>query len=118
MGFEKFTGGGRSYRTRISIRSNGQIGFSQGAIHKFKMDGFSNGILFYDKEENKVGIKLGNDDNEEGACKLQIKPENAAISAKSFLDYYEIPYKETISYEAKWDETHQMIVADLNKKEI
>jgi len=115
MGFERFTETGRSFKTRLSIRSNGQIGFTQGAIHRFKMQDFKYAVLFYDKDKPAIGIRLTNDEAEEGRCKLQVRPESATISAKSFLDYYGINHQKTRSYGAIWDDENTMITASLNE---
>ncbi len=113
MSFERFTETNKSFISRISIRSNGQLGFSQGAIHKFNLSSFKFGILFYDKGEGKIGIQLSNDENEKGICKLQVRPQNASISAKAFLDFFDLPYSETKSYPAEWNEENKMIIFSL-----
>lgn len=112
MPFERFTQTGKSYRPKISIRSNGQIGFNFGAIEKFKLNKYKYAILFFDKEITRIGVKLTNDE-EEGICKLQVRKSNAAISAKAFLDYYSIDYTKTKRYEATWDEKEQMVIVTI-----
>ncbi len=116
MAFERFTKIGISHKPRISIRSNGQIGFTLGAIERFALNHYRLAVLFYDKENNKIGIKLTNE-AESGACKLQVRPSNASLSAKSFLDYYEIDYSKTERFAAYWDDNEQLIVVSLNKEE-
>lgn len=113
MAFERFTKTGRSYAPKISIRSNGQLGFNFGAIEKFQLGNFAYAILFYDKQSKMVGIKLTNDKEDEGACKLRVHNKNASIAAKSFLDYYSIPYSKTARFESVWDKKENMIVATL-----
>jgi hypothetical protein len=110
-GFEKFVLTGRSYRPKISIRANGQIGFNQGAIEKFKLDKYKYTILFFDRGIKKVGIKLTNEE-EEGICRLRVRKSNATVSGKAFLDYYGIDYGKgkTSRYEAVWDDKERMIV--------
>jgi hypothetical protein len=110
MPFEKFIMTGRSYRPKISIRTNGQIGFNLGAIKKFSLNKYKYAILFFDRENKQIGIKLTNTE-EEGTCKLQVRKSNAAISGKAFLDYYSIDYSKTTRYEAVWNEKEKMIIA-------
>ncbi len=112
MPFEKFTQTGKSYRPKISIRSNGQIGFNFGAIERFKLSKYKYAILFFDRENTRIGIRLTNNE-EEGICKLQVRKSNAAIAAKAFLDYYSIDYSKTKRYEAAWDEKEDMIVSNI-----
>lgn len=114
MPFERFTETGKSYRPRISIRANGQIGFSFGAIKKFSLAKYKFVVLFFDKENSKIGIKLTNSE-EDGICKLQVRQLNAAISAKAFFDYYSIDYTKTKRYDAVWDEKEQMIIVSIKQ---
>lgn len=110
MAFEKFTLIRRSYKPRASIRSNGQIGLSKGAVTRYKLEGYNYCVLFYDKELKKIGIKFTQDKVEEGTLKLKIKQGNGAISAKSFLEYYQINYKEGKGFDAEWDDVEKMLV--------
>jgi hypothetical protein len=125
--FEKFTQIGRRYAAQVSIRSNGAIGISQGAIHQA---GMAEGddwhvILHYDKEQKVLGLQPVHGDTETGAIKLSIKRTpakdgngiaiSAFISAKSFLNYYRISYSETESYDATWDAGEGMLITFLAK---
>lgn len=113
MPFEKFTQTGRSYKPKISIRSNGQIGFNYGAIEKFRLSNYKFAVLFFDRQEKKMGIKLTNSE-EDGVCKLQVRKSNAAIAAKAFLDYFDINYEKTGRFEASFDDAEKMIIVKLN----
>ena len=117
MGFEKFTSSGKTFKPKVSIRKYGQIGFNNGAVKKFDLDKYEYVILFYDRENRRIGIKLTNNSSEDGAMKLQKRPLNVAISAKSFLEYYEIPYLKTSRYNPQWDENEKMIIIDLKEFE-
>ncbi|MFQ5730096.1 MAG: hypothetical protein ACE5GN_07025 [Waddliaceae bacterium] len=112
MGFERFTKVGVSYKPRISIRANGQFGFTAGAVKKFHLNDYKFAVLFYDKEASRIGIKLTNEP-EEGICRLQVKSTNAFLSARAFLDYYGIDYGETKRYDAEWSEEDEMVVIAL-----
>ena len=74
-------------------------------------------ILFYDKENEKIGIKLTNESSENGIMILQKRPLNVAVSAKSFLEFYELPYSKTLRYDPQWDEDEKMIIVDLKEFE-
>lgn len=113
MAFERFTRTGKSYKPKISIRSNGQMGFNQGAIKKFELGNFQYVILFFDNVNQRIGFKLTNEE-EEGICKLKVRKSNASVSAKAFLDYYSIDYSKTRRLEAMQDEKEEMIVISLN----
>lgn len=72
------------------------------------------GVLFYDKELQRVGIKLTKE-REEGSCSLIVRKNHGSVSAKAFLNYYGIDYSETTPYDAHWDDQEKLIVFDLKK---
>lgn len=111
MSFEKFTDVGRSYKPKISITKSGLISFNKGSVNRFKLDDYEYAILYYDKEDSRIGVELTNDKNGEGACKLRKRSSGADISAKSFFDYFAIDYKETKRYNAEWNDKNDMIIA-------
>lgn len=126
MAFVKFTQIGGSYIAKISIRTNGQLGFSQGAIKKFSLlEGEWYVIMYYDKDNRRIGILKTRDSKEEGAIRLirrEIKTKdgqsnmNCYVSCKSFFDFNEIKYsKKTESYCPEWDENEGMIVLNLSE---
>lgn len=115
MAFERFTGGGRSYKARASIRKNGQIGLSQGAVQRFKLDRYPYVVLFYDKETERIGIKPTQNPEEPGAYRLNHKGSGADISGLAFLEYFGIDRDRSRRYEADWDDEQGMLVIDLEK---
>jgi hypothetical protein len=117
MPFEKFTKVGKTFRPRISIRSGGQMGFNQGSRNRFELDKYGYVVLYFDRENSRIGIKLTNDNNEEGAITLHKRKVDVAISVKSFLYHYDINFDKTIIFDPIWDEENKMIVLDLKKQE-
>lgn len=115
MRFEKFTSYGRGFRPVCSIRANAQIGFNRGAIHRYGLSqGFA--VLYFSKDDNVIGVQPVADANVEGATKLIVKDNNAYLSARSFLEYYNIPYgDEAKQYSAEWSDEHNMVLIDLEK---
>ncbi len=113
MAFERFVRAGRSYAPKVSIWTRGQIGFNRGAVKKMSMRDYKYAILFYDKENKRVGIKLTNNPSEEGATKISFGSTGAFISARAFLDYYDIPRGETKRYDIYYDDENDMWVFDL-----
>jgi hypothetical protein len=115
MAFERFTDVGRVFRPRASIRSNGQIGFNHGSVKRFDMQKFSHVVLFYDKDDRKIGIRLINDKSEPGASTLITRSGNGTVSARSFLEYYQLLPKVTTQYDIEWDEANKLLVMDVGK---
>lgn len=123
--FERFTKTGSSFAPTVSLRKQGAIGLSQGALQRFNLvagDWFM--VLFYDKTAKVLGIQPTQNASEEGATKLikrRAQGKNgkesvsSSISAKSFFEYYEIPSNETLTFRATWDSDAKMIIVNLNE---
>lgn len=111
MTFEKFTKvGGRGYTPKAAIWKRGQIGFNQGAVRRYNLKDYNFAILFYDKDQKKIGVKFVSDANEEGANKIVKGQTGIFMSAKAFLDYYQISYTETKRYDVEYDEKNDFYV--------
>jgi len=113
MAFVRFTKSGRGYTPKAAIWTRGQIGFNRGAVEKFSLKDFKYAVLFFDKDNKKVGIKFTNDPTEEGANKLVFSKTGAFISARAFLDYYDIPRGETKRYDIYYDDENDLYVFNL-----
>lgn len=117
MAFERFTAKGKSFVPKVSIWKRGQIGLSQGAVERFKLSEYKYVALFYDKDNQLIGLKFTNNDKEEGVAKLSVKVNGAIFSAKAFLDYYNIDYSDTKQYDIKLDMESGLYVFDLKEGE-
>lgn len=125
--FERFEQTGSTFVPKMSIRTNGAVGISQGALRRFHLEeGDWYVILHFDREHNAIGILLTQDASGAGATKIvkrEVKSKAGAknitayFSAKSFLEYYNIPYKDHIRlFEPTWDDEHKMVIVDLNQE--
>jgi hypothetical protein len=122
--FEKFEGTGGSYFPKVSIRSNGTLGVSQGALNRFRLaEGDWWFQLLFDRKKQVIGLQPI-DHEAHGLLKLNKKlmmgrdgkkSVNAWIAAKAFFDFYGIPYDDTKSYEANWDEAGKLIYIELDQ---
>ena len=113
MVFEKFTEKARSFRPKLSVRSNSTIGLNAPAVMKFKLKDVKCVTLFYDRDERKIGLKPTANPEEEGAHPLNMSKTGAWVSSRRFLDYFGLTTTETKRYDAWWDEGDKMIVAKL-----
>lgn len=114
MGFEFFKGGGRGFRPRASIRKQGQIGLNQGAVRRFSLKEWQFVVLGYDRDTKRIGLKRAIDESTPGAQKLVIKSDSVSIAARSFLEYFDIPYQhKTRQFDVEMDESEQMLVINL-----
>ena len=115
MAFERFTKTkSRGYRPKVSIWSRGQIGFNQGFISRYNVEDYKFIVLFYDKEDKKIGFRFTKED-EEGCIKFSIKKTGMVVSARAFLDYYNIDYSETRKYDVSYDEGDDLYVINLSE---
>jgi len=123
--FETFTSVGSSFASKVSVRKNGVIGFSQGALIKFGLNtGKWFGVLKYDRNARVIGIKITQNELEEGTVRIQCreisgrgekKNITGQISARAFLDFFGIEFADrSRSYVPAKD--GELIIIDLNKE--
>src|SRR5215470_11166355 len=94
--FERFDYIGGSYTPKISVRANGSLGFSQGALRRFGLwDGDWFAHLYFDRKNQVIGIEPSTTGGTGKAHlvkkKIQVKDGgqtvNAYVAAKSFFDF-------------------------------
>ena len=117
-GFEIFTEVGKSFRPKISIRKSGQVGFNTGAIERFGLEQYDNVVMLYNKESGKIAFRFVDNDNEPGAMRFMKRKGNYFISARSFMEKYNISYKKSISFDVEWLEDHKIAIINLNDESI
>lgn len=115
MAFEKYTARGKSYAPKASIWTRGQVGLSQGAVNRLELLKFAYVVMYYDKENNKIGLSFTNNEQEEGIAKMRVRQNGATFMAKSFLDFYNIDYRENKQYDITLDDESKLYIIDLNK---
>jgi len=115
MGFEKFKFMDRELRSKVTIRETGHIGFTTGAVNRFNIEEYSYCELYYDKESNKIGMKLLKEGELDSITKIIKKENNCYISSRPFFDYYGIPYHPSQSFIAVEDDESGLIIIDLKK---
>lgn len=111
MTFERFTKTrGRGYFPKVSIWGKGQIGFNQGAAGKYNLNNFEYAVLFYDKGNQRIGIRFTNE-KEDGIVKLIKRPgSGVSLSAKAFLDFYSIDYSKKRRYTVNYDNENDLYI--------
>lgn len=108
MAIEFFTKEGKGFIPKVSIRKQGQIGFNQGAVKRFSIEHGQNVLLGYDRDKKMVALRIAGE-SEKGVKKIIVKGTNGSISAKTFLDYFEIPHEKTKSYPLEKDEENNYL---------
>lgn len=97
----------------VSVRKDGSISIYSTAYEEF----FAHSeavILFYNQEKDLVAIKPANeyDENDDSKRKLHESNNLGKITAKNFVKQYDIGSKNTIKYEAEWNEQREMLIFD------
>lgn len=120
--FQPFLAVGGSYAARVSIRSNGSLGLSQGLMNRYGLtQGDWHACLFFDAERRAIGIKFTQDANTKGAVKVHARSTpgkhgqanwSGHIAARAFLDFYGIEFlkPERSSFCPEWNEAFGGIV--------
>ncbi len=117
MPFERFTSLGRSNRPKITVTRQGVISFNKGATRRYAMHDYTHAVLFWDGESRRVGVMLTSMSDEEGAVPIRFRQSGADISARSFLEFYDIPYRqEKRNYEPEriYHDDHVMVVFNVD----
>ena len=115
MAFEKYVKSRRSLDSCASIWLRGQIGLGKGATEYYKLKDYKFVVLLYDKEAEQIGIRVTNDDNEEGARTITKGKTGVVISARSFLCFYHIDHRVTRTYALDYNDNENLYVIDLQK---
>ena len=92
MAWVKFTQAGKGFSPKAKLWRGGQIGFTQGAVKRYRLDKKKYVVLYFDSDEQKIGVQLTNDSEAEGAISIVNRGKSCFISAKSFLEFYGIRY--------------------------
>lgn len=114
MPFEKFTKHGETYTPRVSIWTNGNIGISAGAFNVYELTGKIFVVLFYDRDQRKVGLKFSNKPDEPGAVKMTVRKSGGTIPCKSFFNHCGIDSSVVRNYVLSWAEQEGMFIFDLD----
>lgn len=101
MSFEKFEGGGRgrsSSGPMISLRKSGSIGINGAAMAEHFED-VEAAVMYYDGDENRVGIERVDDADADGAYTISRTNDTGSITPSAFLTQYDLVPEVTTQYE-------------------
>ena len=115
MTLEKFEKQLRAHRRLISIRRNGTLSINSEAVRAFTLKEMHFATLHYDRKESVMAIKPVPDNSDPAAFRV-VREKNGiyVISCQSFLNHYEIPYKDASrTIKPVWDEKSRMLLIKL-----
>ena len=113
MSFEKFEGMSSQLVPKVSIRSNGNIGFSSGAVNKFDLTKSKFCRLYFDRDGYRIGFEFINNEEQGITARVFRRELDCFIRAKPFLEYYSINFAETKVFMASRDTSTGYLVIDL-----
>jgi hypothetical protein len=123
-GFEEFVYKKRSINkqkeAQISITKTGIFCINGLCMRKYFKD-FDYVVFLYSDIEKQIAIKpmKNNEDNTYIISRIKSKKSNkiyrGTIGAKSFFDYFKIPYKEKVkAYSVSWNDEEKFLIIDIN----
>lgn len=115
MPFIKFVDSGRSFAPKATLSTHGTLSFNEGACTRFAIKDFEAVVLYFDPDERTIGIQLVASKTEEGARLLRKREMGADMSAKPFLDRWDILPRQTTSFPLKKDEECGFLLIDLKE---
>jgi len=118
MGFEKFEDSGRGRPPasvpKVSLRKSGSIGINQVALGEY-FDENEGAVLYYDEEENRIGIKpVADKATDDAAYTVSKNDSNGTIAGETFLNRYDILPEVTTQYTPQWNDDEDLVVIDLD----
>lgn len=115
MAFIKFTETGRSFSPKASLNPRGYLSFNEGACRRYNIEEADHAFLYYDADEQRIGIELAKGEQKEGALNIRKRQTGATLGAKAFLDFFDIPIKNTTLFDVIQDNESGLLVIDLSK---
>jgi hypothetical protein len=116
MAFVMFPNDGqRVSAPRAALTKGGVISFNRSAVKKFGLADYQRCILYYDADEQKIGVEFSNDETNNATVTLRHRVSGAEISSKNFFSYFNILPTELILCEIERAEQENRLI--LNVKE-
>ncbi len=115
MAFEKYIKNRRLGRPTASLWLRGQIGFNCAAVQQFHLADYQHAILLFEQETQRIGLDFTHETSTPGTIALTCGKTGACVSAKLFLQYHHIDYRETRKYPIDFDDAVGLYIIDLKE---
>lgn len=99
----------------LTVGKTGVLGLNLTAVTRWRLRQFGYATLYYNSQSKMIGIKPSNDAIPENFKLRDRKGSGLDISARSFLQNFEIDFSETRRYSARWDEESEMLIAEVGR---
>ena len=115
LGFESeaFVETGKSYSPRATLTIRGTINLSEGSCVRFNIGRDEYAILHYDRNKKAVIIQRVKSKEVVGARRIRRRTSGAFVSARPFLDKFELSVDVTTMYDIKGIAGDEFLVIDL-----
>jgi hypothetical protein len=113
--WETFEFGGKTVTPKLTIRKGWQIGLNSAAVERFNLNKYNFVVLMINKDDQKIGLKFTNNQNEKGVKKLRIVQGGVSLPAKGFIEYYDLYKIKEKKMLCEWHENEEMIIAKYSK---
>lgn len=97
----------------ISLRKSGGIGINSAAIDEY-MDDTEYVQLYYDDENNRLGIKPA-EEGDENVYKLNKTGSSGGVTPTAWMKRERLIPEVTTRYNVEWDDDEEMLISDLNE---
>ena len=106
MALQKFVKPGISFaEEKVAVWSKGQIGINRVLVEKRNLQQFKKAVLYFDPETKQMVFQFTADETVEGAVNISYsKTHVGLISAKPYLDAFDIDHSRSMKYPAHYDD--------------
>lgn len=110
MAFEKFVPPqAAGTRPRATIRPSGLISFDAASVAAFGLQSAKYAILFFDKTRKIIGVKITDNNKEEGALQLSRRRRSVSLKSPHFFHQYGLSIDESQRFEVIRDPGEEML---------
>ena len=114
MAFVMFPNDGeRSYSPRSALTKGGVISFNKSAVKRFGLTEYQYCLLYYDAEEQKIGIEFSKEATNKAMVRLRQRISGAEINSKGFFSYFDILPKQLIVCDIETSEQENKLILNL-----
>lgn len=101
----------------VSLRKSGSIGINRAAMEEYFED-VNGAVMYYDEDENRVGIERFDDAEADDAYTISRTNETGSIVPNAFLEQYDLIPEVTTQYEPEIqsiDDNLDLVTIDLDE---
>lgn len=111
MGFEKFEDSGRgrggATQPKISVRKSNSIGLNSATLEEFFEDDHEAVVMYYDEEENQVGMQPIKDREQDGAYTLTRSESGGSVAPSAFIKSNGLDVERTMQFSPREVQVNQ-----------